>query len=55
MAAAYAPWLRALVVDTRDDALRPSLAARGIRAIVADTIMTDRASELALARVVVEA
>jgi LPPG:FO 2-phospho-L-lactate transferase len=49
---AYAPWLRALVVDTRDGGSAATLASLGVRAVVADTIMTDRASEVALARVV---
>jgi LPPG:FO 2-phospho-L-lactate transferase len=52
---AYAPWLRALVVDTRDRASVATLTSLGARAVVADTIMTDRASEVALARAVLAA
>ncbi len=55
VARAYAPWLRALVVDARDGAGAAELAAAGVRAIVAETLMTDRARETALARRVLEA
>jgi len=55
VAAAYAPWLSTLVIDTRDSAAQAVLAARGVRAVVAETLMTDRASEVALARAVVAA
>jgi LPPG:FO 2-phospho-L-lactate transferase len=54
VAAAYAPWLEALVVDTVDAALAPSLEARGVRPIVTDTFMRDREGEIALARRVLE-
>jgi LPPG:FO 2-phospho-L-lactate transferase len=53
VAAAYAPWLQALVVDRRDPDAAAGVAAQGVRAVVADTLMTDRATEIALARVVV--
>ena len=54
VAAAYAPWLRTLVVDSRDRDAVTAVAARGVRAVVADTLMTDRATEIALARTVIE-
>jgi LPPG:FO 2-phospho-L-lactate transferase len=46
----YRPWLSALVVDRTDAWLEPELGRRGVRAVVADTLMTDAASEAALAR-----
>lgn len=55
VAAAYAPWLRALLVDTRDAALAPALQRAGVHAVIADIVMTDRASEIALARRVLAA
>ena len=55
VAAAYAPWLSTLVIDTRDHDAEPALTARGVRTVVAETIMTDRASEVALARAVLAA
>jgi LPPG:FO 2-phospho-L-lactate transferase len=55
VAAAYAPWLDTLLVDTVDAALAPSLEARGVRPIVTDTLMRDREGEIALARRVLEA
>jgi hypothetical protein len=55
VAAAYAPWLSTLVIDARDHAAQVALDARGVRTVVAETIMTDRASEVALARAVVAA
>jgi LPPG:FO 2-phospho-L-lactate transferase len=55
VAAAYAPWLDALLLDDADAALAPRLEASGVRPIVADTIMRGRAGELALARRVLEA
>jgi len=55
VAAAYAPWLDALLLDEADAALAPRLGASGVRPIVADTIMRGRAGELALARRVLEA
>jgi LPPG:FO 2-phospho-L-lactate transferase len=54
VAMAYAPWLDALVIDAADrDAVR-ELDAVGVRAIVGDTIMRDRAQERALAAIVLE-
>ncbi len=55
VAAAYAPWLDTLLVDTVDAALAPSLEARGVRPIVTDAFMRDRKGEIALARRVLEA
>ncbi len=55
VAAAYAPWLDTLLVDTVDAALAPSLEARGVRPIVTDAFMRDREGEIALARRVLEA
>jgi LPPG:FO 2-phospho-L-lactate transferase len=50
----YSPWLDALVVDRRDAALAPDLAARGVRPIVGDTLMTGAESEARLARLVLD-
>ena len=55
VAAAYAPWLRALLIDARDQAAVPALERAGVRAVVADVMMTDGAREVALARRVLEA
>jgi len=55
VATAYAPWLRTLVVDTRDREAPAAVGALGVRAVVADTLMTDRATEVALARSVIGA
>jgi LPPG:FO 2-phospho-L-lactate transferase len=55
VAAAYAPWLRALLIDPRDTGAVPTLERAGVRAIVTDVMMTDRAREVALARRVLEA
>jgi len=55
VAAAYAPWLTALLVDTRDASCAPELGALGVACVPADVVMTDRASEVALARRVLEA
>lgn len=55
IAQAYAPWLATLVVDRRDAALGPDLAAAGLRALVADIVMTSRESEVTLARQVLDA
>jgi LPPG:FO 2-phospho-L-lactate transferase len=55
VAAAYAPWLRTLLVDARDAADIPALKRAGVAAITADIMMTDRATEVALARRVLEA
>ena len=49
VAAAYAPWLRTLVVDRSDAACAPELARLGVAAVVTETLMTDREREIALA------
>jgi LPPG:FO 2-phospho-L-lactate transferase len=49
IARAYAPWLRRLLVDRRDEACAPELAGLGVAADVADIVMTSRAHEAALA------
>lgn len=54
VALAYAPWLKALLIDPRDQACRPALRAQGVSAVVADVVMTDREREVALARRVLE-
>jgi len=55
VAAAYAPWLRTLLIDDQDRALTDALATRGVRAVVTDVMMPDHARELALARRVLDA
>ncbi len=55
VAAAYTPWLRALLIDPRDQDAGPGLERAGVHPVVADIIMTDRAREVALARRVLEA
>jgi LPPG:FO 2-phospho-L-lactate transferase len=55
VAAAYAPWLRALLIDTRDGGVAAALERAGVRAVVADVMMTDRTREVALARRVLDA
>lgn len=55
LAQAYRPWLSALVLDARDAACAATLARRGVRPVLADTLMTDRLREIALARRVLEA
>ena len=54
VATAYAPWLRALLIDPRDRDTAPRLEQAGVRAIVSDVVMTDPAREVALARRVLE-
>jgi LPPG:FO 2-phospho-L-lactate transferase len=54
VAAAYAPWLRRLLIDARDRACAPELARLGVAADVAEVVMHDRAQEIALARRVLE-
>ena len=54
IARAYAPWLRRLLIDRRDEACAPELARLGVEADVADIIMTSRAHEAALAGRVLE-
>jgi LPPG:FO 2-phospho-L-lactate transferase len=55
VAAAYAPWLRALLIDAGDAGETAALSRAGVRAVTADIMMTDRAREVALARRVLEA
>jgi LPPG:FO 2-phospho-L-lactate transferase len=55
VATAYAPWLTTLLIDERDAEAAPALARAGVRAVVADIMMTDRGREIALARRVLEA
>jgi LPPG:FO 2-phospho-L-lactate transferase len=55
VARAYAPWLDALLIAPDDESLGPDLAAAGVRPVIADIVMTDRASEAALARRTLEA
>ncbi|MBI4639003.1 MAG: 2-phospho-L-lactate transferase [Candidatus Rokubacteria bacterium] len=55
VATAYAPWLRALVLDRRDAPSAGALRARGLTPVLADIVMTDRRSEIALARRVLDA
>ena len=55
VAAAYAPWLDTLLVDSVDAGLAPRLEAVGVRPVVADTIMRGRDGEIALARRVLDA
>jgi hypothetical protein len=55
VAAAYAPWLRTLLIDPGDGDVAPALERAGVRAVVADVMMTDRGREVALARRVLDA
>jgi LPPG:FO 2-phospho-L-lactate transferase len=55
VARAYRPWLDSLVVDGRDAGYAPALEQGGVRAVVTDALMPDRAAETRLARVVLEA
>jgi LPPG:FO 2-phospho-L-lactate transferase len=55
VAKAYAPWLDALLIDPGDATLGPALEHSGVRPCIADILMGDRASEVALARRVLEA
>ena len=54
VAQAYAPWLKTLVIEHRDGEVAPELAARGVRAVLANTIMRDRDTERSLANVILE-
>jgi LPPG:FO 2-phospho-L-lactate transferase len=54
VARAYAPWLDVLIVDERDGGLTAEINALGVQAVVTPTLMTDRATETALARRVLE-
>jgi len=55
VARAYAPWLDLLLIARGDAPLGPDLRAGGVEPVLADILMTDRASEAALARAVLEA
>jgi LPPG:FO 2-phospho-L-lactate transferase len=55
IAAAYAPWLRRLLIDPRDRAGVADLARAGVEADLVDIVMTSRAHEAALARRVLDA
>lgn len=55
VAAAYAPWLHALLIDPRDAGAAAALERGGVRPVVADVLMTDRAREVTLARRVLDA
>jgi LPPG:FO 2-phospho-L-lactate transferase len=55
VARAYAPWPRTLLIDPRDAGCGPDLARVGVRAELADIVMTSRAHEAALARRVLDA
>lgn len=55
VARAYAPWLDALLIDPRDQDSAGAVRAEGARPVAADIIMTDTASEVALAQRVLEA
>ena len=55
IAIAYHPWLDVLVLDRRDRALAGAIEHRGVRAVPAETLMTDGAREAALARSVLDA
>lgn len=55
VAQGYRPWLDILVLDRRDEGLVPDLVARGVTPLLADTLMTDRRTEAALARRMLEA
>jgi LPPG:FO 2-phospho-L-lactate transferase len=54
VAAAYAPWLRRLLIDAGDRACAPELAQLGVEADVAEIVMRGRDGEIALARRVLE-
>jgi LPPG:FO 2-phospho-L-lactate transferase len=55
VAAAYAPWLDALVIDRRDSSLAADLERSRVRPVVTDALMPDAAGERALARAVLTA
>lgn len=55
VAACYRGWLDVLVVDRQDAGLVSALEAMGVRAVVAETLMTDEEREVALARTVLAA
>lgn len=55
VARAYADFLDVLVLDQQDAALAPGVEQLGVRAVVADTIMRDRETKRALARLTLDA
>ena len=55
VARAYAPWLDVLLIAPGDATLAPALEHSGVRPCITDILMTDRASEVALARRVLDA
>jgi LPPG:FO 2-phospho-L-lactate transferase len=55
VADAYAPWLRRLLIHPVDRAWTEPLRQRGVTAVVADVMMSDRAREVALAQRVLAA
>jgi len=55
VAAAYAPWLGTLVIDRSDAARVLELERLGVRAVLADILMTDRDREIALAQLMLAA
>ena len=55
VARVYSPWLDRLVLDERDRGQGPEVEALGVSPVVADTLMTSRDAEAALARRVLEA
>ena len=55
VARAYAPWLDVLLIARGDHGFAADLRAAGVQPVLADILMTDRASEAALARAVLEA
>jgi LPPG:FO 2-phospho-L-lactate transferase len=54
VAAAYRPWLTALVVDEADRACASPLRKAGVMPMVAPILMTDREREVALARAILD-
>jgi LPPG:FO 2-phospho-L-lactate transferase len=55
VARAYAPWLDLLVIDRRDVRQNHAVLELGAEPVIADLLMRDRESEIALARRVLEA
>lgn len=50
----YREWVDVMVIDRQDQGLMPELLRLGVSPLVADTLMTDRQREVALAQVVLE-
>lgn len=55
VARAYAPWLDVLLIARGDGGFAAGLRTAGVQPVLADILMTDRASETALARAVLDA